>query len=143
MPDSNRYGMLTYILNKQLELKKFLYLSLSFITMTGLPVAADTSDVDTDLSGFELFNSIPAENFQSIVGGTISPFASTPFAVALFRRLNANTSSYLCSASLVSQRHVITAGHCVVNEITDRPLPASQLFVCLLYTSDAADVYSV
>ena len=113
----------------QLKLKKFLYLSLSLMTLAGFAVAADSDDVSTNLSGIELINSIPADNFQSIVGGTITPFGSTQFAVALFRRFSANRSSYLCSASLVSPTHVVTAGHCVVNEILNQPLAASQLFV--------------
>ncbi len=78
------------------------------------------------------------EQFDSIVGGTATLPGDLRYTAALFRRINPARSTFWCGAVVISPRHVITAGHCAVNSINERPWPASSLFV-VVGTNDRTD----
>ncbi|XP_066251859.1 uncharacterized protein [Euwallacea similis] len=55
----------------------------------------------------------PITTNQLIVNGETVPRGAYPWLVAIFRQLENLSLSYICSGSLISDRHVVTAAHCV------------------------------
>ncbi|XP_066153998.1 serine protease gd-like isoform X3 [Euwallacea fornicatus] len=55
----------------------------------------------------------PIATNQLIVNGETVPRGAYPWLVAIFRQLENLSLSYICSGSLISNRHVVTAAHCV------------------------------
>ncbi|XP_018569610.1 uncharacterized protein LOC108909691 [Anoplophora glabripennis] len=65
---------------------------------------------------------IEKSTIQLVVGGTIKEQREYPWVIALFQKLG-NEFSNICGATLVSQRVVITAAHCVTNDFGDKLRP--------------------
>lgn len=60
-----------------------------------------------------------------IVGGTIVPQGTYPFATFIFADFGGG-SGQVCTGSLIAPQFVLTAGHCVVDEATGTPITPSQ-----------------
>ncbi|KAF7271762.1 hypothetical protein GWI33_015405 [Rhynchophorus ferrugineus] len=55
----------------------------------------------------------PIATNSLIVNGHSVPKGAYPWLVAIFRQLENLSLNYICSGSLISNRHVVTAAHCV------------------------------
>jgi secreted trypsin-like serine protease len=68
----------------------------------------------------------------SIIGGTAVPNGKYPFIAALIdTRIQGNTplDQQFCGGTLIDKNSVLTAGHCVVDDPSVRPLPTAHLRV--------------
>ncbi|CAG9768067.1 unnamed protein product [Ceutorhynchus assimilis] len=55
----------------------------------------------------------PITTNSLIVNGQTVPRGAYPWLVAIFRQLENLSLNYICSGSLISEKHVVTAAHCV------------------------------
>lgn len=50
-----------------------------------------------------------------------------PWHTAIFHKMGAGSVEYACGGTLLDQKHILTAAHCVVNRETLYPLPAASI----------------
>ena len=80
-------------------------------------------------SANEFFDPSLLQDFNAIVGGEPANIRDVPYAAAIFRHHSNGNVTYICSASVVSETYVVTAAHCVIDEISGLQVRASELSV--------------
>lgn len=87
----------------------FLLLYQNYSIISALPIKNDTQNVDNSVEEDLSIYFIHADPSARIVGGTPAPH--TPHMVALLSGTQVRT--LLCGASIITNRHVLTAAHCL------------------------------
>jgi secreted trypsin-like serine protease len=69
------------------------------------------------------------EDYRIVGGAVVTDPKAWPWQVALYRHVKGDNYAQACGGSIIAERWVLTAAHCVVPKGADKPLAASELLV--------------